>query len=141
MPSSVLLPRPDRIQRRDVAVMEETTIDDVVAIQTTWASFERLVGLRGRRMYARVDERRNAYTVCTPVKADDRPDSLGLQRGTLAGGWYLRGRLRGEPPQIYEYIADGMAELMAMMPRDDTRPLIEYYRRRDQIELWLPIQP
>jgi hypothetical protein len=33
-----------------------------------------------------------------------------------------------------------MAELQAMMPADDARPLVEFYYRHDQIELWLPIQ-
>ncbi len=74
-------------------------------------------------------------------KQNDNPDGLGLQLGTLAGGWYLRGRIVGEPPQIYERIAEGMAELQAAMPREDGRPHVEFYRRRDQIELWLPISP
>jgi len=80
-----------------------------------------------------------SYTVCTPVRPEDDPDGLGLQRGTLAGGWYLRGRLVGEPPQVYEGIAGGMQELLATMERDNSRPLVEFYRRHDQIELWLPI--
>jgi hypothetical protein len=141
MTPSVFLAPPDRVQRLDVTVMQRSTVDDLTHIQQLWPSFERLVGLRGRKMYAQADERRNTYTVCTPVKEDDLPDQLGLQLGTLPGGWYLRGRLVGEPPQIYGHIADGMAELRATTATDDTRPLVEFYRRRDQIELWLPIRP
>lgn len=92
-------------------------------------------------MYGQIDPRQDTYTVCTPLRGDDHPDRLGLQRGTLAGGSYLRGRLIGQPPHIYERIADGIAELEAMMAGDDARPLIEFYRRRDQVELWLPILP
>jgi hypothetical protein len=33
-----------------------------------------------------------------------------------------------------------MAELEAMVVADPTRPLVEFYRRRDEIDLWLPIQ-
>ena len=140
MTSSVFPAPPDRVQWPDVTVMQRSTVDELAHIQQLWPWFEQLVGLRGRRMYAQADERRNTYTVCTPVKEGDRPDRLGLQVGTLAGGWYLRGRLVGEPPQVYARIADGMAELRAMAPADDARPLVEFYRRRDQVELWVPIR-
>jgi hypothetical protein len=141
MAPSAFLTRPDRIQRDDVTVMQQTTVDDLPHIQALWPSFEKLVGLRGRKMYARVDLQLNAYTACTPLHDDDDPGCLGLELGTLAGGWYLRGRLTGEPPGIYEQIAAAMTELQATMPGDDARPLVEFYRRRDQIDLWLPIQP
>lgn len=121
--------------------MQQTTIHELAQIQAIWPAFEELVGLRGRKMYARIDPRENTYTVCTPVRDGDEPDRLGLEVGTLAGGWYLRGRLVGEPPQLYERIGDGMTELEATMPGDDARPLVEFYRRRDQVELWLPIMP
>jgi hypothetical protein len=140
MTSSVFSAPPDRIERPDVTVMQQATVDELSQIQQLWPAFEKLVGLRGRKMYAQVDERQNTYTVCTPVKEDDHPDRLGLELGTLPGGSYLRGRLVGDPPQIYERIGDGMAELEAMLPVDDTRPLVEFYRRHDQIELWVPIR-
>jgi hypothetical protein len=140
MTSSVFAAPPDRIQRPDVTVMQQATVDELTHIQQLWPSFEQVVGLRGRKMYAQIDERRNTYTVCTPVKEHDSPDQLGLQLGTLAGGWYLRGRLVGDPAQTYGRIADGMAELRATLPADDARPLVEFYRRHDQIELWLPIR-
>lgn len=120
--------------------MQQTTVDDLTHIQQVWPAFEQVVGLRGRKMYAQIDERSNTYTVCTPVKEHDSPGELGLQVGTLAGGWYLRGRLVGDPDQTYGRIADGMAELRATLPADDARPLVEFYRRQDQIELWLPIR-
>jgi hypothetical protein len=141
MAPSAFLTRPDRIQRDDVTVMQQTTVDDLPHIQALWPSFEKLVGLRGRKMYARVDLQLNAYTVCTPLHADDDPGRLGLELGTLAGGSYLRGRLTGEPPGLYAQIPAGIDELRAAMPRDEARPLVEFYRRRDQVELWLPIRP
>jgi hypothetical protein len=140
MTSSVFSVPPDCMERPDVTVMQQATVDELSQIQQLWPAFEKLVGLRGRKMYAQVDERQNTYTVCTPVKEDDHPDRLGLELGTLPGGSYLRGRLVGDPPQIYERIGDGMAELEAMLPVDDTRPLVEFYRRHDQIELWVPIR-
>jgi hypothetical protein len=129
-----------RVRRRDVTIMGQTTADELSHIQAIWPSFEQVVGLRGRKMFAQIDEVQGTYTVCTPVKASDRPEQLGLQAGLLAGGWYLRGSLVGEPSQIYPRISDGMAELKAAMPADVSRPLVEFYRRRDHVELWLPIQ-
>lgn len=97
------------------------------------------MGLRGRKMYARADELQNTYTVCTPMKPSDHPESLGLSTGVLRGGTYLRGRLIGEPPSIYDRISLGMQELRSLVDSDESRPLVEFYRRHDQIELWVPI--
>jgi hypothetical protein len=90
-------------------------------------------------MYALVDTVAKTYTACTPVLARDRPLDLGLLVGTLPGGWYLRGRLAGEPPGVYGHIATGMAELESSPLLDQERPLVEFYRRRDRIDLWAPI--
>ena len=90
-------------------------------------------------MYARADLTLNTYTVCTPILQDDDPDSLGLDRGTLQGGAYLRGHLVGEPSVIFGLIGSGMDELHAMVKMDPSRPLVEYYRRHDRVELWVPI--
>jgi hypothetical protein len=119
--------------------MQQTTVDDLPHIQQVWPPFERLVGLRGRKMYALIDTQLQTYSVCTPVKDGDVPERLGLDLGTLPGGSYLRGSLAGEPPQIYERIGEGMQALEATAVRDESRPLVEFYRRRDQIELWVPI--
>jgi hypothetical protein len=137
--SSVFASKPDRIDRQDVLVMERSTIDDLAHIQQIWPPFEHLVGLRGRKMYARADLRLSTYTVCTPVREGDNPEFLGLETGTLAGGAYLRGRIVGEPSIIYALVGSGMKELQAMVQMDPTRPLVEFYRRHDQVELWVPI--
>ena len=121
--------------------MQRSTVDDLTHIQAIWPSFEQLVGLRGRKMYALIDEHLGTYTVCTPLRDGDQPGDLGLQLGTLPGGWYLRGRMVGEPPGLYQHIADGMGELKSAMPADNTRPLVEFYRRHNEIDLWLPIRP
>jgi hypothetical protein len=141
MTTSVLHAPPTRIHRPDVTVMEQATADELPEIQKLWPSFERLVGLRGRKMYGRADVKANTYTACTPVKDDDRPEDFGLRTGVLAGGWYLRGNLTGEPPAIFEKIGPGMAELEGAQPVDYARPLVEFYRRNDVIELWVPVFP
>jgi len=132
---------PDRISRADVTVMARTTVDDLPHIQALWPVFEQLVGLRGRKMYGSVDTAAGTYTTCTPVRDGDDPSALGLDLAVLPGGEYLRGRLVGEPPAVYEQIGPGMAELEGLADRDPGRPLVEFYRRREQVELWVPVLP
>jgi len=139
MAPSLLAGAPGIVDRNEVLVMQRATVDDIEHIRTLWPWFEGRVGLRGRKMYARVDPTRGTYTVCTPVLTDDDPELLELETGVLPGGTYLRGRLVGEPPALYDLIGDAMAELETVRPRDPARPLIEFYRRRGHIELWVPV--
>jgi hypothetical protein len=132
--------QPARTLKVGVTVMLERTRDELPAIQQLWPRFERLVGLRGRRMYAMIDTRAGTYAACTPVKDGDDPARLGLDTATLPGGWYLRARITGQPPALYERIGPAMQALEALAVRADPgRPLIEYYRRHDEIELWVPL--
>jgi hypothetical protein len=137
--SSLFDAEPVRVLKADVAVMLERTRDELPAIQQLWPRFERLVGLSGRRMYAMVDEPAGAYLTCTPVKADDDPAAFGLETGVLPGGWYLQARIVGQPPQLYARIGPAMRALVAQAEVDPARPLVEYYRRHDEIELWVPV--
>lgn len=138
--TSVLQRPPSTIEREDVVVLEHTTADELAAIQEAWPRFERVTGLRGRRMYARADENAGTYTLCTPLRADDDPEQLALSVGTLPGGRYLRGVLAGEPSEIYADIGTGMAEIRAQADEDTARPLVEFYRRHNQVELWVPVK-
>lgn len=129
---------PVRVLKTDVTVMLESTRDELPAIQELWPRFERLVGLRGRRMYAMISA--NTYATCTPVKDGDDPAGLGLATATLPGGWYLQARITGDPPGLYERIGPAMQALERLAaPADPARPLVEYYRRHDVIELWVPV--
>jgi DNA gyrase inhibitor GyrI len=64
---------------------------------------------------------------------------LGLEEGALPGGRYLRARLQGEPPALYERIAPTFDELVRRAQPDEARPSLEFYRRHDEIELLLPV--
>lgn len=116
-----------------------TCADELSAIQALWPRFESVVGLRGRKMYAAADLVRDTYSTCTPVRPGDDPGALGLEVGELAGGDYRRGRLVGDPPDLYARIGPGFEELEALGAVDRSRPLIEFYKRHDQVELWLPV--
>jgi hypothetical protein len=92
-------------------------------------------------MYAMVDTTLDSYATCTPIRPDDDPVALGLETGTMPGGVYLRGRLSGPAPAIYEHIGPGMQELVAVAggDLDKTRPLVEFYRRHNKVDLWVPV--
>ena len=130
---------PGLIDREPTAVMKATCADDLSEIQALWPWFEQRVGLRGRKMYATADVRTNTYTTCTPLRRGDDPAGLGLEVGELPGGTFRRGRLRGPAPEIYASIGPGFEELESTHVVDGSRPLVEYYRRVDDIELWLPV--
>ena len=115
--------QPARTLKAGMMVMLERTSDELPAIQQLWPRFERLVGLRGRRMYAMVDIRAGTYAACTPAREGDDPARLGLETATLPGGWYLRARITGEPPGLYERIGPAMQALEALAAPADLAAL------------------
>ena len=139
MASSAFTKPPDRFSRSELIVMQQTVPDELAHIQKLWPTFETRVGLRGRKMYAYVDLLNNTYTACTPVREGDEPATLGLQVGRLPGGSFLRGVLVGDPPQLYERIGEAMTELQNAADADHSRPVVEFYRRHTEIELWMPV--
>jgi hypothetical protein len=126
----------DVINRDDVEVLQHTVADEPTAMGEAWQWFENLVGLQGRKMFARIDETAGTYTVCTPRKAGD---AFELAVGVLPGGRYRRTVLEGEPPELYGRIGAAMEELKALGPWDSSRPLVEFYRRHTVVELWVPV--
>jgi hypothetical protein len=100
---------------------------------------EALVDPRGRKFFGAYDLSTREYHVCVQVQEGDDPAALGLESGTHPGGRYLRARLRGEPPEVYERIRPTFAALVKEAHPDETRPSIEAYRRRDEIDLLLPV--
>jgi hypothetical protein len=136
---SVLVRPPDVIDREPVAVMLATCADELQHIQRLWPWFEERVGLRGRKMYATADDTSGTYTTCTPLRPDDGPQALGLEVGELPSGRFRRGQLQEDPPALYSLVVPGFDELKALGSVDQTRALVEFYKRHDEIELWLPV--
>jgi len=127
------------IQRRPVQIMFLRTEDSVPAIQLGWDRLESLVPLRGRKFYGAFDPQTNEYWVCTELKDGDEPGALGLESGTLPGGRFVRARLQGEPPAVYGEIAPAFKALIRSTTPDRSRPQIEFYRQRDEIDCLLPV--
>jgi hypothetical protein len=73
------------------------------------------------------------------VREGDDPSALVLESSVLPGGRYLRARLRGEPPEVYKRIGPTFTALEKTAATDESRPYIEFYRQRNEIELLLPV--
>ncbi len=131
---------PEIIERDDVAVMFLRVEDEQAAIAAGWTELEQRVGSQsGRKFFGAFDATGNEYLVCVQLRDGDDPHALGLERGNLAGGRYARVRLRGEPPGVYADIQPVMQKLARRPDRDTARPGIEFYRRRDVIDLLMPV--
>ena len=115
------------------------TEDEPTEIGRGWERLEAVVGLRGRTFFGAFDPSTREYRACVQVREGEDPAALGLESGTLPGGRYLRARLRGEPPEVYDRIAPTFAAMVERARPDATRPSIEFYRRRNEIDLLLPI--
>lgn len=126
------------VERAETPVIFKRVADEIGAIRQGMQEVENAVGLRGRKYYGAFDND-GEYRVCVQLREDDDPQALGLEVGTLPGGRYARERLTGEPPEVYELIGPTFHRLSNRPDRDPSRPGIEFYRRRDTIDLLLPV--
>jgi hypothetical protein len=129
-----------RFTREPSPIMLMRVADELPAIQRGWDHFENLVGLRGRKFYGVVDQKAGEYHLCAAPRSDDPSDHFGLELGELAGGAYLRAVLQGEPPAIYEHIGPTARHLHTLATADDARHDVEFYRRHDEVEIWMPVR-
>jgi hypothetical protein len=127
------------VERDETAVMFIRVADELPEMQGAWPRLEELVGMKGRRFYGAFHPSLREYWVCTELQDGDDADALGLETGTLPGGRFLRARLKGEPPAVYERIAPLFRELVQSAEHDETRPSIEFYRSFGEIDLLLPL--
>ena len=126
------------IERAETPVMFKRVADEVTAISRGMQEVEVAVGLRGRKYYGAFNND-GEYRICVQLREGDDPKALGLEVGSLPGGRYARERLTGEPPKIYELIGPTFEQLSSRPDHDPSRPGIEFYRRRDVIDLLLPV--
>jgi DNA gyrase inhibitor GyrI len=79
------------------------------------------------------------YLACVQTRNGDDPSALGLKEAVIPGGAYLRATLTGQPPAVYAQIAPTFDELEKHADPDSDRPLIEFYRRHNEIDLLVPV--
>jgi hypothetical protein len=125
------------IERDEIAIQFVRVPDGLEHIRRAWDELESVVALRGRHFYGAFDPVAEDYRACVEVRDGDGLVP-GLESGALPGGRYLRARLRGEPPAIYERIRPTFDALVEQATPDETRPSLEHYRRHDEIDLLLP---
>lgn len=126
------------VEREVIAVQFVRVPDGIEHITRAWNELEAAVALRRRRFYGAYDPIADDYRACVEVREGDGLVP-GLDSGTLPGGRYLRARLRGDPPALYERIKPTFDALMQQAKPDETRPSLEHYRRHDELDLLLPI--
>lgn len=127
------------VVRTDVHVMFLRTRSAAEEVRRGWDRMEHMVGTRGRKFYGALDVPTGEYWVCVETRMGDDAAALGLEAGVLPGGSYLRATIRGEPPAIYDQIGPTFTALERTAPPDPTRPEIEFYRSRNEIDLLIPV--
>ena len=128
------------VERADTAVRYVEVADEPSQIQAVWPILEEAVGsLRGRRFIAAFDPVQGWYRACVETRADVAAPERGLPEMVIAGGRFLRIRVRGEPPGVYDEIGPAYELMESSAERDDGRPSLEHYRRRDEIDVLMPV--
>jgi hypothetical protein len=127
------------VEREPIQVMFIRAADDASEFGPAFQRLEELVGTRGRKFFGAFFPQTKEYRACVQLQEADDPSALGLETGTLPGGRYLRERIRGEPPALYERIGPTFEEMLKEAKPDETRPSVEFYRRHDEIDLLLPV--
>jgi hypothetical protein len=105
----------------------------------------KLPTLKGRRFYGtfQLTTDGEEYWACVARIEEDDPKVMQLETGVIPGGWYARRRVRdwdmvlqeGKLPKLFENLARDNAERLDMI-----RPSIEFYRSREELLLFVPVQ-
>ncbi|MBF4549345.1 AraC family transcriptional regulator [Pseudoclavibacter sp. VKM Ac-2888] len=141
-PDAHALGRIDVVDLADTAALSQDVTLDVEAVQAAWPDFERgFDSLQGRRMMGLVFGESGVYRLASVRLERDNANSFKLDETTIPGGAYLRLRLRGRAPGIYEQISPAFDALFALADYDTTRPHIEYYKREGEVDCLVPILP
>jgi hypothetical protein len=115
-------------------------LDDPTSARACWEQLEGLLpSLRGRAFAAAFDADAGWYRACVRVASDPGSAELRLPVTELPGGRFLRLRLIGDPPELYERLPGAFDLLRAAGSHDASRPSIEHYRSHHVVDALLPI--
>jgi hypothetical protein len=132
----------ETVVRDDVPIVyaaELGTPDDVGgAASRAFARLEAAIPPKGRKMYGYWDPPSRRYLACYELAEGERPEELGLERGVIPGGAYRRVRLKGEG--VFARIGETFDALAKddAVDGDSGRPWFEFYRRHDEVDLFVP---
>jgi len=128
------------VERADTLVRYIEVADELDQIRVAWPTLEAAVeSLRGRRFVAAFDPVQGWYRACVESQADATAAECALPEMVIPGGRFMRIRLRGEPPAVYDEITPAYQLLESSAERDDSRPSLEHYRRLDEIDVLMPV--
>ncbi len=128
------------VERLGTAVRYVQVTDEISQIRAAWPVLEQAVGsMRGRRFIAAFDPLQGWYRACVEIRVEVTDEERALPEMVIPGGPYLRVRLRGDPPEVYDEIAAAYALPESSAHRDDSRPSLERYRRLDEIDVLMPV--
>ena len=134
------LGRIDVIELDDTPALSRDVGLDISAIQAAWPGFENSFdSLQGRKMMGLFYGEHGVYRLSSVRLDRDFDNPLGLDETVIPGGSYLRLRLRGSAPSIYDDIAPAFDVLFDRADHDPKRPHIEYYRREGEVDCLVPI--
>jgi hypothetical protein len=140
-PTTHPLGRIDVVALEDAPALSRDVPLDIAAVQAAWPAFEACFdSLRGRRMMGLVHSADGVYRMASVRLARDGDAPAGMDETVVPGGAYLRLRLRGSAPAIYDDIAPAFEALFALADHDPDRPHIEHYRRAGEIDCLVPIR-
>lgn len=133
-----------RVDRNDTPVMFVAAEGDprrvACGAQRAFSELESRLGtLRGRRFFGVFDPASSEYLACVQTNDGDDARALGLRQTVIPGGAYLRSTITGQPPAVYAQIGPTFEELEKQERPDSNRPLIEFYRRDNEIDLLVPV--
>ena len=95
----------------------------------------RLQSLKGRKFYGTFLN--GQYRACVALQDDDSPTELGLKTWVIPGGKFARRRMENYMERIPE-IGRTFQSMVEETTPDATRPSVEYYRRHNELILYLP---
>jgi hypothetical protein len=142
LPMTHDLGRIDVVELDDAPALSRDVPLDIAAVQEAWPAFEAAFdSLQGRRMMGLVRPADRVYRMASVRLERDGATPVGMDETVIPGGAYLRLRLRGEAPGVYELIEPAFEALFDIADHDPDRPHIEHYRRAGEIDCLVPIRP
>lgn len=96
----------------------------------------KLSTLKGRKFYGIYDGQ--LYRAAVGISQDETAEGMGLEPLTIVGGFYVTCRLKNWE-QYVDRLGDIVQWMMESAPWDRFRPTVEFYRRRDTLDLWIPV--
>jgi len=116
-------------------------VDDAASIRGCWDELEGLLpSFRGRKFAGVFDAHAGWYRAAVRVVDDPSDAEAALPVAVVPGGSYLRYRMRGEPPALYDRLPGAFDTLLATGRHDPSRPGIELYRSHGLLDALLPVQ-